>query len=385
MRPSGNRTRFIGVLAGLLGVAVHSMVDVFSITPIVFLLLIMVGYVLVDHPSTRLARPARSHRALAWAGVGVVGVYALAFFVWDSAQGHFMASLRSNNAQEALAETRQARALDPHMRLYPLHEAFIIALTSPPSAGDALIEALSLEPTWDTGWLYLADWHEQRGETEQALLAMTQAITIQARTPLQVHWARLAEQVGVAEAETIQVAYLRGISEAYRTTQDLPTAPFWRETPLRQQAMREWLINQPYDMQYRVWQAHDTAEAERLISDAPQTAEGWWIVGMHALETGDNARAIQAFDRAITLAPMRGDYYASRARAQHASNPTQALQDLARARVFGTILEMPDAILALWEGKPYQPPQRAIRQEFAGVLFSRPAVFAPPLRYDYPR
>ncbi len=384
--PRGTRrTRYAGVAAAMLGVAAHSVVDVFTVTPIVFLLLVMTAYLLVEHPPTLLARPVRHYRVAAWAFLAVVLSYGAALLVWDSAQGYFMASLRSETATDALANARTAQAIDPQMRLYALHEAFVLAWTGANAADVALKSALALEPTWDIGWAHLAAWHEQRGDTQTAFDALSRALAIQPRSPLQVAWARLAESSGFAEDSAIIAAYVRGIREGLRTTRTLPISGFWRATPLRQAALQQWIATQPLDVQYAVLRAHAPDQAAALVSDTPQSAAAWWIAGMDALAAGDTERAQTAFAQAIALAPRRGDYHASYARAVHADDAQAAAHALDLARLYGTLLEVPDAIAAAWRGETYEPSPLAIRQEFAAVLYSRPALFAPPPAYDYPR
>lgn len=375
------RLRLEGVIAALIGVACHSMVDVFTTTPLVLMLAALAAYVVVG-PRPPLDAIPPSWRPSAVVALGIVVLYGVVWLFWDSAEGYYRASL--NNPLNALKYVAQAQTIDPHLKLYVLQESYIHGLVSPREQGIAsYLKAIALEPTWDVGLMNLAALYERGGDLSQALDYLDRARTINPLTSATLHWARLAEDLDAAPAETIIEAY--GL--ACRQNPDgLPLADFWWQTPLRQEALRQCVVALPLDAQYRVWRRHDISQLERLIPPDPQTAPEWWIIGERHLALGDATTALVGFDKAIALAPTFGDYYASRARAFIAVGDVErAHQDLDKALVFGARYEYPHAIRAsiaatVEEKLTLQAMALSGRvqpQEFSAVLYNRPALFAP--------
>lgn len=387
----GTRRRIEAVFAALIGIAVHSLVDVFTITPIVLLIAALVAYGITPQPASRLGPVAPGARRPAWAALALVLIYG-AWLLWqDYAQSAYMRSWDLSNPAQALSEVRTAQSLDPALTLYHLHEAYIMGETEVPTQGiTAYQSALALEPSWDTGWLNLAALQEKADDLEGAAESLKNAAALKIDNGSAVHLGRIGEGLGWPDEEV--VAHYRRALEASLMALEiehdgfyvLPLADFWHETPLRLRALEDVTPMMPVDWAYRVWAVHDPTRLERLVPESPTTAAEWWIVGEHALTVGqDTAAAVEAFDEAIALAPREGDYYASRGRALMTSDREAALRDLDLARVYGTRFEYPNAIEALMTDDPSARedllaqalPFRSPPQEFAAVLYSRPAVF----------
>lgn len=233
--------------AALFGIAIHSLVDVFSITPIVLLVIILTAYSLTPTPTSRLQAPPQGNRWAAGILLVVMLVYGIAFIQFDRAQSAYMSSFNASTIEEARQATQTARELDPYLTLYSLHDAYIMSLNGQltPATEQALQQALQQVPTWDVAWARLAWLYEQAGELERAQSALEQGMNINQRTTLQIHWARLAEQTQSATPERILAAYQNGLQQAYNLNKQLPYAEFWRATPLRQQATNSFIQTLP--------------------------------------------------------------------------------------------------------------------------------------------
>lgn len=382
------RQRIEGTACALLGMGAHSFVDTFTITPIVLLALVWVAYSVTPLPTSRLAPRPQGQRQPALILLAIVLGYGVWFAILDRAQSAYMASFNASSVAEAIALTQEAQAQDPFLSLYTLHEAFILGISDAPQAQLAFERAVTLEPTWDIGWMWLSYLYETQGELVRARDAIARAYALHKRNGSAVHWARLTEATQTGERENILTAYALGIRDDLENYRALPTSTFWRQTPLRKDALEQFLSDMANaerpDVQYRVLRASDPARATALAASmTPSTASAWWVVGEHALNAeNDPKRAIEAFSQAIALLPS-GDTYASRARAYLALNDaTNANRDLRLARVYGTVFESPDSIVS---NAPSPLTARlAFAQETAAVMYQRPVAFRLPTAYIIP-
>jgi tetratricopeptide (TPR) repeat protein len=141
---------------------------------------------------------------------------------------------------------------------------------------------------------------------------------------------------------------------------------------------------------------HEPEKLAELVPENPQTAPEWWLNGEYALSIENDAqKAEEYFSQAISLAPNRGDYYASRARAMIELNLEQAAHDLDIARFLGTQYEYPNAIAVALSSDAEEIMKLRIKalppliqsQNFEGVLFAgRLGNFMPlpPVRFPGP-
>lgn len=384
----GRRFRLDVAFAALIGLSVHSLLDVFTVTPVVLLIALLAAYCTVEPISALLEprSPRRIERIGAVIALIVIVGYGLWFAIMDTAQSRYQASLNDEN--DAIEQVQSAISFDPNLRLYALHLVQLEAEQAESRAEAAVLyeRALSFEPTWDTGWMTLAAYREQAGDTNGALAALDTARQINPLTAASLQWARLAEAVsGADQAEIVDAYHLY-----LRTTEpfSLPLSDFWQATPLRTEALERYIPLLPLDRRYRVLRVIDAERAADAVPSEPATAAEWWVVGEDALQNGENAAALTAFDRAIQLQRTNGDYYVSRAKAKMAlSDFTGAERDLDLAQLLGTLDEYPNAVRAALTDDPAMReqllagalPPRSVPQEFAGVLYGRPASFDLPV------
>jgi tetratricopeptide (TPR) repeat protein len=380
----GRKLRLEAALGALLGMGVHSMVDVFTITPIVLVVLLLVAYSIT--PSEMVYEGLRpqlltsAYRRVIAAGALVAIV---AYGIWlnrlDKAQSAYLDSF--GDPKLAMENIQTAIQLDPGMNLYRLQIAYLNGQSADvQTASESYRRAVELEPTWDTGWINLAALELRQGNTQAALDDFSQARKINTHNAAALQWAMLAESEQAAPETEIINAYL----DAIRSDTKLPTSEFWWKTAAREAAVEAFLSDATLDIQYRVLAAHDPERAVQLVPDNPQTAAEWWVVGEHALRVEqDAAKAAQAFGEAIQRARSNGDYYVSRAWATYQSDPTAAKRDLDIATLLGTSTEYPNLVRAEMATTPEEAarlranaiPGRVVLQEFAGVLYGRPALF----------
>jgi O-antigen ligase/tetratricopeptide (TPR) repeat protein len=387
----GQKIRIQATFAALVGIAVHSLVDVFTITPIVLLIVTLVAYTIVPQPISRLTPVTPGQRLPAVILLIVIVIYGAWWLRLDQAQAAYQRSFNLEDPAKALLAIDEAIALDPYLRLYPLQKAFILGKTGQTEGAIAAYQhALELEPTWDVGWINLASLLEQQGKVEEALAALNNAAQISDYNVAALNQARLAEDNNRLNHEDIVAGYLQSIYSHVHLY--LPLGDFWHESSLRLQALRQFTLDAPIEWQYRIWSVHAPEIAATLIPQNPQTAMDWWVMGENALLVENDAQnAIDYFSRAIALEPKTGDYYASRARALLTINPADAEQNLDLAQVYGTRFESVAAIRAMLATTPEEAEKfaaqgtvRFVPQEFAAVLYARPAVFDVPPAMRYP-
>jgi O-antigen ligase len=384
----GRKLRLEAAFAALLGVGVHSLVDVFTVTPIVLLIALLAAYCIIPNPAGVVARlkpaPTMLTRWEAMIALLIVLAYGIWFFQIDRAQIHYQRSLRADAS--ALDEAHAAADLDPALKLYQLNITFLLGEQSAQQpdtdVGQAIAayeNALQLEPTWDTGWINLAALRKRQGDEAGALADLNRARQINFANPAPRLWAELAEKLSATSKDDITAAYYTAIRYNF-----LPLSAYWNANPMRRAALDRYLPDLPLDHQYRVLAVHDLERAKRLVPAQPQTAAEWWVLGEHALGIkSDPQAAANAFSQAIALERTNGDYYASRARAELRLDPAAAARDLKLADLLGAYAEYPNAIRASLATTPQAierlrtdaVPVRTSPQEFAAVLFGRPAVF----------
>jgi|GEM_PF-486648 len=387
--------RIEAAFAALVGLAVHSMVDTFTITPIVLLMSVLAVFCIIPTDlDSRLRPQPASRRITSLAALVLVLGYGLWFIQLDRAQAAFLNSLNADDRSAALESAQAAVDLDPALRLYQLHLADLQAQDTDPAIGiSAYRAALSLEPTWDTGWINLAALEFQQGNLQEGGEALAQARAINTHNEAATRWAEWAESQQAAPDDQIITAYQDGI----QVNPYLPLADYWWQTPLRREALEYLLPEYPLDQQYRILQAHDPACAAALVPAQPQTGDEWLTSALAALDSGNPEQALTAFDTAIRLLRTSGDAYAGRARARYAlHDATGAERDLRVAELLGTFSEYPNAIRAAGEPEAAATlryrwqvdavPSKAVGGEFAAVLYGRPAIFTvrPEMRFIGP-
>lgn len=351
------KLRLEAALGALIGLGIHSVVDVFTPTPVVLPILGLAAYCITGHRTILDPVPphSRFERGMALGFVAIIFAYGLWFVLRvDPAHLSSYNALRAPDITTALAGAERAHELDPALTMYDLQIAYFRGIEATITEDEATIiaavaayeRALELEPTWDGGWINLAALHLQESDVPSALELLDRARQINPLTnPASLHWAMLAEENDAADQEIIVEAYYQVILNDFREDR-LPHAAFWSQTPLRDIALQRFLTeNRPRDVRYRVLSEYKPQTAELLVPADPQTAADWWVVGQHALMIENNPeKALTAFDRAVELAPRMGDYYASRARVRAVLDGAEAdiQRDLNLAQLYGVQFETLD-------------------------------------------
>ncbi len=318
--------RVEGMFVALVALAIHSTIDVFTITAINFVFIVIVAYLVTGHRTILDPLPTGQLRP-SYFLLGLTILFGGLLLNWDRAQGLFQSSF-SESPSEALELTRKAQEIDPYLNLYHLHEAFLLGQLADDdktisTAIQVYEDALELEPTWDIGWINLAWLELQQNNPDIALNYLQLASDIYPLNSARFAFARTADIYNLRDDDIILNAYLNAIS----LTPYLPLADAWWETPLSATATEQYLEKLNVEYRYRVYRVHRPDLVQELIPDNPQTAIDWWIVGQIALENDDIQSAEEAFTKAINLNPRRGDYYVSRAqtRLMHSiSKPTHS-------------------------------------------------------------
>jgi O-antigen ligase len=384
------KLRLEAALGALLGLGIHSLVDVFTITPIVLVMLLLVTYCITPTEMVYEGlRPSDSQpvyrRILAVLALVAVAGYGVWWNRLDTAQSRYLNSF--GDPQGAMTNAQAAIELDPGLNLYRLQVAYLSGQgvwTRPEAdvqqAIDAYRQAVELEPTWDTGWINLAALELRQGNEQSALEHLQIARKINAHNSAAFQWAMLAERLQAAPEDEISSAYVDAIQGDGR----LPLTAFWWETTARQVAVERFLSEASLDIQYRVLAVHDPERAAQLVPASPASAAEWWVAGENALRVEqDRVKAAHDFSEAIQGARSIGDYYVSRAWATYQSDPASAGRDLDIAQLLGTSAEYPNLVRAEMASTTEEAarlrsnavPGRLVLQEFAAVLYGRPALF----------
>ncbi len=379
------RLRLEGVFAALIGMAVHSAFDMFTITALVTLALVMIAFCITP-PRTVIDPPLKGDRIPAYVSIILLALFGgFLTLISDRAHTTFNTSVSAGD----LASAQTAAQIDPSLRLYPLQIEYLSAknASDPQTAITAYQRALELEPTWDTGWINLAHHYELRGEYTSALDALERAGNINATNGAWFGWARIAEAHNLAEPEAIINAYIRSI------TFPPDHRAFWTETELRRQAVRQYADTQYPEVRLRTYAAIFPDEIPSVFAnwqgeDGISEAENNWVRAAIAYHTiGNNPQSesqygamLDAINAAIAAAPSRGDIYVMRSQIRAVLEDMDGARlDLERAALIGVYYER-DAIPRLRIAYAETEEERremiiralsiqAISQNFEGVLF----------------
>lgn len=396
---TARKIRLEVVFAALLGVAVHSMVDVFTTTPVVLVILVLLAYSITGHKTVLDTQP-RGQRVPALVFLLIVLAYGVFFIQTDRAYLNYQFSL-IRDGEEALGRANAAQDLDPSLNLYDLQIAYLTGNEALHGNADlqtaiSLYEdALEKEPTWDIGWINLAALHIENGNIQQAQENLARAYAINPLTGSVYPYARMSDEQDALTGDEIVTLYVQAIKNLPIIRRYLATSNIWTETPLRTDALYEAISTYRLDFQYRILVQHNPDEAYTMVPSEPRSAAEWWVHGEYALTVEHDAEsAFQSFSEAIDGSSRYGDYYASRARAAIAlNNVEQAQSDLNMAQLLGTINEYPDAIRASMTTDTEQEvlylqnalPARFVPQEFSAVLYGgRFSQFDIPLQMRFP-
>ncbi|MCA9885377.1 MAG: O-antigen ligase family protein, partial [Anaerolineae bacterium] len=316
-----DRIKLQAVIAALIAFAFHNLMDTLLAPSMSLLIAVLVAYVVVKpdpvlaEDNTALARQPKP--IWRWLPVGLAAVlvtFMVGIFPITNAYGRYKASVTASleDPQAALEAIQEAQAIDPAMNLYPMYEAYLLGKQGlhdesvRQQAIDAYEAVLALEPTWAVGQMNLAALYEADGQLEAALATLEAALPYDESHLARLQWGRIAEAGNLADDQAIIDAYMYGMER------QAPLASFWRQTPLRLQAVEQFAAVSNVEMQWRIWEAHDPSRQAALVPGNPQTAPEYWVAGQAALEAREIETARTYFDQAIAL-ETKGDYYTSRA------------------------------------------------------------------------
>ncbi|MFN8459861.1 MAG: O-antigen ligase family protein [Anaerolineae bacterium] len=202
--PPVERVALLTCGAALLGLIAQTLVDTYSATPNILLMLALVAYIVSDVP----VEPILFRQRLIALGTAVLLLVYMAGFAWITrADGRFQKSLQAEaagNWVEAISEAQEANRLDPYLPLYTYRLAFaearLAALTQDPqliSAAAAHYQAgLQQEPIWGLNSANLAGMLWQQGQRAEAIDILQRTITAEEEPLYVVNLGYFYEQEG---------------------------------------------------------------------------------------------------------------------------------------------------------------------------------------------
>lgn len=338
--------RLEGIIAGLVGFSVHSVVDAFT-WPAALILIIYGAYVVAQHPPQAIHHPRlrAAYRAFPYAALLGVVVYGGWLVQVDRAGIALLratAAIVDDDYADALTHLDRAENLDPTLGLYDLERAYVLGLLAADQPDPYLNQAITAyeqslieNPTYDIGLANLAALYTQRGDDEQAIERLLLAIEINPDLwQLYVALGQAYEQIGAIE-QAIAV-----YQEALWQHPKMSQSAYWQQTPTRQQSLQAAYANASViEWQLRLAVYQDwLPEADSL---APLiTLVGWYdyeVLAQYAMLRNDYTGAISYFDQAIVLDDReveRGQLYAERAKAYLALGDNEAAKRDAQTAVF---------------------------------------------------
>lgn len=388
--------RVEGLVVALVALGIHSGVDVFTILPINLILVVIVAYLVTGH-RTFLDPLPQGQITPAYGLLVITVIFGGVLLQWDRAQGLFQSSFGKSPA-DALPLIAEAQAIDPYLNLYHLHEAFVLGnqAKSSQEIETAIItyeNVLRLEPTWDVGWINLAYLELQRDNPQLAYTYLKRADEIYPYNSAIFGMARIADEFDLESDGVVEDLYYTSLRRPVWSYpfNPLPLSQIWWSTPIASTATQRYVDVRNLEYQYRVNRVLRPELISKMIPEQPQTDIEWWVVGEYYREQGELDLAVDAFNQAISLNPTYGDYYVSRARAK-IDGSEDVLSDLELAQLYGTKNEFPNTVYAQLADTEEEKislqasalPIRSWGQEFASVLYTRPAIFDIPLSIQYP-
>jgi tetratricopeptide (TPR) repeat protein len=232
---AGERLRLITVGAALVGLMAQTVVDTYSATPNILVLLALVAYLVSDLPV--VSAPLRRRWLTLGATVLLFG-YAAGFIWLARADWHFQRSLRTEqagNLVEAVNQAKQAQALDPTLTLYTFRLARLkaqqAAQTNDPGALQQAIShyqlGLQYEPIWGLHSANLAGLLWQHGQLAEAITTMQRTLTAENAPLYSLNLGYFLEQTG----NWTEAANAYG--QALAGQPDLAGSGFWQASPER--------------------------------------------------------------------------------------------------------------------------------------------------------
>ena len=410
--------QFAAACAGVLGFAVHSIVDTFVVTPFLLPMLVMAAF--VTHQQ-REDGSAHTKSPVGLANVFrpalllvLISISALGWVVSDWAQYHYSRSqrlARHGQLSNALAEIEQARAIDPGLGLYAFQRAYLVGQLADddPSHLDEAIaayrDALVLDDTYDLHRANYAALLSESGDLPAASDQMAAAMSIQ---PAQMRYPLWLG--GYAESLHDFEQAADWYEAALRQQPSWAASAYWQATDWRQQFLAAQVdLAEEQGQALLLLYASDPSAAltvaRQKVEEHPEDIHAQATLGEVALRAADFETALTALDEAIALQPTLARLYALQAEALLASGDLPAAELAARTAIFidpfgdgrranfvlAQMAEQSGDLIAAEEGYIIAGPVLVLSQNWEVAVYGRRASFdylpqlqAPgPTAYDF--
>lgn len=282
-----HRLLMAGCAGSLAGCAVHNLADTILTMPTIVLTLVAVlAVALVDQPSPSSGKPYL-RLSMAWLllpGLLLIG----AVFRSNLAYQPFHQGVGAANTDDwasAAPLLDQAAQSDPRLAFYHLQSGYVHGMLAAELSGRVDLEqaiaqyeiGIALEPSYSLNHANLASLYWQAERHTEAVQQMETAIALAPRVSLyHLNLGFYYEELGQGEQATAE--YQRALT----LQSNLAQASWWRQSPLREQALLEWQKENP--------------TPPPPIS--PQGYDDYVRLGWHQLEQGHFEAAIRAFNQA---------------------------------------------------------------------------------------
>ncbi len=229
------KIRLMAVGAALVGLAAQLLVDTYTATPNVLLIMALLAYVTTpppaDKPAFRRWPAVAALATLLLAGL-LLGRIALADFYFERS---FWAE-RDGNLPAAIAQAEAADRLDPALPLRQFRLALLQARLAAQTGSDAADTAMSYyqaglarDPIWGLNTANIAGLLAAQGQPEQAIVWLERS-TAAENNPL--YWLNLGH---LYEQQTDETAAITAYARALWLAPNLAGSGFWLATPQRSQ------------------------------------------------------------------------------------------------------------------------------------------------------
>lgn len=352
-----DRYLVVGAAAGLLGLALQSLADSFLSFPNVMIGAIGLGAIVVVALEQKGNETTpRERKALSVLPVLIALLLTVPSLVWmDASESTFKASAASaavGDWPSAVSELEKAIAMDPEMGVYRSelalaygHLYFQMKSRTDLAEAIALYEAAVVKDSgYSLNHANLAVLYAEGGQPDKALSAMSRAIALDPHNAtFHLNRGRYAEAAG---QESSALQEYRSVLEQ---DQNLLRSPFWRETPLRQQAKRDFLSEMAgavSSASQRGVYLYLTGDLDKALVNLREAAKQnsnsqsvYNYLGLALAESGQPEEALDAFNRAVELNTRGVDALTNRAGLEIAlGNLSQAERDLKMATFSGPSL-----------------------------------------------
>jgi tetratricopeptide (TPR) repeat protein len=309
-----HRLLMAGCVGSLTGCAIHNLADTILTMPtIVLTLVVVLAVALVDQSSGSPSGKPYLRLSIAWLLLPSLLLVGAAFRS-NLAYKPFHQGIWAANTDDwasAAPLLDQAAQSDPHLAFYHLQSGYAHGrlAAAPPEQGDlgslppslsfenrlhleqAIAEyeaGIALEPGYSLNRANLASLYWQAERQEEAVQQMEMAIALAPQVSL-YHLNLGFYYEGLGQGEQATAEY----HQALALQPHLAQASWWRQSPLRAQAVMEWQKENPTPPP----------------PTSPQGYDDYVRLGWHQLEQGHFEAAIRAFNQAQRKDPNRVEAY----------------------------------------------------------------------------